>query len=123
MEKLTIKLYDMTNGKLLAIFEDDELKIEKGEHATIEYADPKKQYKFRAVVKVAWASEVQNNEQIALVKIDETTKIVEKNQDYIRLYQQITKNTENLIESMTDMEKMEEPIKLIKKAYKLIKEI
>ncbi len=57
------------------------------------------------------------------MKIDETTKIVEKNQDYIRLYQQITKNTENLIESMTDMEKMEEPIKLIKKAYKLIKEI
>ncbi len=29
MEKLTIKLYDMTNGKLLAIFEDDELRIEK----------------------------------------------------------------------------------------------
>lgn len=123
MEKLTIKLYDMTNGKLLAIFEDDELRIEKGEYATIDYDNPKKQYKFRASVKVAWASEVQNNEQIALVKIDETTKIVEKNQDYIRLYQQITKNTENLIESMTDMEKMEEPIKLIKKAYKLIKEI
>lgn len=123
MEKLTIKLYDMANGNLLAIFEDDELRIEKGEYATIDYSDPKKEYKFRANVKVTWASEVQNNEQIALVKIDETTKIVEKNQDYIRLYQQITKNTENLIESMTDMEKMEEPIKLIKKAYKLIKEI
>lgn len=123
MEKLTIKLYDMTNGNLLVISEDDELRLEKGEYAAIDYSDPKKQYTFRASVKVEWASEVQNNEQIALVKIDETTKIVEKNQDYIRLYQQITKNTENLIESMTNMEKMEEPIKLIKKAYKLIKEI
>ena len=123
MENLTIKLYDMTNGNLLVISEDEELRLEKGEYAAIDYSDPKKQYEFRANVKVEWASEVQNNEQIALVKIVETTKIVEKNQDYIRLYQQITKNTENLIESMTNMEKMEEPIKLIKKAYKLIKEI
>ena len=91
MEKLTIKLYDMTNGNLLVISEDDELRLEKGEYAAIDYADPKKQYKFRANVKVEWASEVQNNEQIALVTIDETTKNRRKKKKS-RLYKTISAN-------------------------------